>query len=536
LRLDGAAFTSGVEFTFPANSSLSPGEYLLLTKLASKDNYASFRQHYGLASTVKVFGPISGNLSNSGETITLKTAANGPVIFSFAFSGGTSWPEAADGAGHSLVFTGSSNSLALLNHGPAWRSSAYIGGSPGREDPSLPPVVLLNEIASNTVYNDPSRPDYLSNDWIELINLSAQAVSLKDYYLSDSPSELAEYALPNISLAPGERIALDEVSNFHTPLTSGFGLSRFGEKVFLSCLPGNSQDRVVDAVDFKAQPADLAWARIPDGNGFWALAIPTRAQPNRQQPPEVYISEVMYAPSQPAGDLGDFSWREFVEIYNPQSSPISLQNNFGKWRLSGGIDFSFTNITLAAKTAALVVKFDPSNAADLARFRDFYQLTPSTMVIGPYSGGLDNDADGILLEKPYEPELPGDGPSWIVIDSVFYSAAAPWLEARDGNSLQRVASEPGDNPRNWNSATASPGKVASTAAPLKLFVSRSDGVITISFAVEAFHGYQVQTKETLDDANWRTIQTLDPPPVPSSAKIRINITGQPAAFYRVITQ
>ena len=66
----------------------------------------------------------------------------------------------------------------------------------------------------------------------------------------------------------------DEISDFHVgatngTATNGFGLSKLGDSVFLSYLPGNSSNRVVDAKSFNAQERDKSYGRYPDGNADW---------------------------------------------------------------------------------------------------------------------------------------------------------------------------------------------------------------------------------------------------------------------------
>src|SRR5207248_11622520 len=97
LDLDGATFTSGVDFTFAPGTTLSPAGYLLVVNTT---NFSAFRTHYGLPETAPLVGPSSGSLANEGEQLTLKTGAGGTVIFSFKY-GGRGWPVAAHGGGHS---------------------------------------------------------------------------------------------------------------------------------------------------------------------------------------------------------------------------------------------------------------------------------------------------------------------------------------------------------------------------------------------------------------------------------------------------
>ena len=60
---------------------------------------------------------------------------------------------AADGAGHSLVPLANalaSENLKSLTYGGHWAASAFIGGSPGKNNPAPPPSVVLNELMAHT--------------------------------------------------------------------------------------------------------------------------------------------------------------------------------------------------------------------------------------------------------------------------------------------------------------------------------------------------------------------------------------------------
>ncbi|CAM3582700.1 lamin tail domain-containing protein [Nocardioides zeicaulis] len=89
--LSGWSF-SGITLALPAGTSIGPGAYLVVAKDA-----VQFQASYGFAPDA-VYG---GNLSNSGETITLKDAT-GTTIDTVAYGEADPWPVKADGTGPSL--------------------------------------------------------------------------------------------------------------------------------------------------------------------------------------------------------------------------------------------------------------------------------------------------------------------------------------------------------------------------------------------------------------------------------------------------
>jgi hypothetical protein len=68
-RLDG-----GIEFTFPANTTLPPGGTLLVVNFDPADSTAlsAFRSVYGLNGVVPILGPYSGKLGNRSDRVALE--------------------------------------------------------------------------------------------------------------------------------------------------------------------------------------------------------------------------------------------------------------------------------------------------------------------------------------------------------------------------------------------------------------------------------------------------------------------------------
>jgi hypothetical protein len=329
-------------------------------------------------------------------------------------------------------------------------------------DPMPVTTVRLNEIEAHTDYNNPTPPfdQYDSNDGIELYNTTAGAVSLADWYLSDDANELKKWAIPPATMIGGTGWRwFTEVDDFHNPITSGFGISKSGETIYLSYLPGTAADRVADAVDLKAQANGSSWGRIPDGTGFWQTCEPTTNAVNARANASVVINEVMYHPA----DDGD---NEYIELCNVSGSAVNLFNDGLTWRLNGGIDFAIpTSTMLAAGQCLVVVRFDPDDpfqagekAAFLAAYR---QYDGEVLMFGPYEGRLANNYDRIALERPQAPDGVGDPPSWILVDELIYTDSAPWPLGADGAGapLQRGdTAAAGNDPSAWYAAGfASPG-------------------------------------------------------------------------------
>lgn len=89
--LSGWKLTSGIEFTFPAGTSIPANGYLCLAKNPSRLTAV----YAGLSG---ILGPYTGTLANNGETVTLENAAK-EVIDSVTYNNRFPWTVSADALG-----------------------------------------------------------------------------------------------------------------------------------------------------------------------------------------------------------------------------------------------------------------------------------------------------------------------------------------------------------------------------------------------------------------------------------------------------
>lgn len=466
LSLAGSQFVEGITYTFPAGSVLAPGAYAVVVRADQANNFGAFRSLYGLASTVPIFGPYSGNLADAGERVVLQAAGGTPDLVRVTFSDGRGWPVAADIAGHSLVpvkDVGPASGSAL-DYGGVWRSSTWLRGSPGTADPEPDNPIVLNEVVAHTDFLS----EYDSNDWLEIYNpRTTNFTFTAGWYLSDDPEVLKKWQIPAGRVVPAKGfLAFDEVTGFNNPYGTGFSINKAGEAVFLSYFPVSTRGRVVDAVSFKGQPNDWSLARVPDGGAFWDEVVPrTRGQANAALLPRVCISEIQFHEGGLPTNTLAADYLEYLEIHNSTGGPVNLYNTNAVWRLNGGISFDFPLfMTLAANERIVVVPFDPTTQpVVLAAFRALFKVASTVRVVGPYTGGLNNDTDRVALEGAQAPDLPGDPISWVIVDEVDYFDRSPWPTGANGlgRGLHRLSAlVPGSDPTNWLVADPSPGSAS----------------------------------------------------------------------------
>lgn len=117
-------------------------------------------------------------------------------------------------------------------------------------------------------------------DWIELKNIGTKTLNLSGYTLSDSRDKPDLYALPALTLAPGDTYvllasgdpSLSTKSYKHTP----FKLSNEGDSLFLF----DAQGALLDCVAFGDLPAGCSFGRMDAKPGFFYFAQPTPGAAN----------------------------------------------------------------------------------------------------------------------------------------------------------------------------------------------------------------------------------------------------------------
>lgn len=438
LNLSDLTFTAGITFTFTNGTFLGPGQFFVLARDA--DAFAT--KYPGIT----INGIYSGQLDNSGETITLSFPTGGNV-FSVTYKDRAPWPVAPDGQGFSLVQKAPSVSQAP-DDGAKWRASAFVGGSPGSDDPDphIPPIVI-NELLTHT---DPPEKDS-----IELHNLSGTNVDLSGWYLTDDANTPKKYRIPNgTAISAGGYIFFDE-SQFNTGIGGNipFAFSSTGEAVYVfSALPDSQLTGYSHGFEFGPMFNGVAFERYVNSVGDELLPMETSFTfGTTNSPPRIgpiIINEINYHP--------DVNGDEFVELMNVSDNTVPLFDPLAPtntWKV-GGLGYTFpTNISMGPAQLLLLVSTNP------ASFRGKYNVPLKVQILGPVSGALDNNGESLTLEAPDSPNI--DSVPYVVVEEVRYDRKAPWPPDADGSgaSLQRRSAVAfGNDPTNWAAAVPTPGQ------------------------------------------------------------------------------
>jgi hypothetical protein len=481
LDLTGVRFTDGVafEFTGAALSTIFPGEYIIVSRESTSEEYP-FAQ-----GEIEFAGQFLKKLSRDGERIVLVDRTN-DIVQEFTYDG--AWFALAHDGGFSIVARDPRQSLELWNSRDGWRLSAAEGGSPGLADVNpapLPGSVVINEVMS--------RDTNSKADWVELYNTTDAAIDISYWYLGDynrdgvhaltDNPQFRNFRIPANTIIPAHGyVVFDSQTDFDVYPRTNNGLSSFGDGVFLS--GGDSTGRLLgysESVNFGASRVGVSFGRYQTSTGenvFTAQIAPSRGAENLGPGSgPVVINELMYHPA--------YLHDEFIELQNTSNAEVVLHSPpivnaaagwtiESAWQLTGDIDYRFSEgDTLPAGGYALVVAMEPAD------FRAKYHIDDSVQIFGPYGGELDNSG-GLVELTQFQGVTAGaenvvsamSQPRVISIDRVAYDDRAPWPEEADlgGASLERISGLLfGDDPINWAATTVfggTPGAMNSVSAAM----------------------------------------------------------------------
>lgn len=225
--------------------------------------------------------------------------------------------------------------LSLLPMGACNRAEKLLHSTP--KD-----ALVINEVVAS---NQLSLQDdvYGSPDWIELCNNSKESISLNNYYITDNvEAPQKAFRLPDAILLPGEFYLL-YANKKGGDNSLGFSLNKSGET--LTLLDAHMEE--VSSLIVPALIRDVSYARRSDGSyGFCDLPTPgaanggniTDALPLTSQlmkePEEavaetsrsldILITEVVSKNSASLSVPGCEGCTEWVELYNPNDTAVSL--------------------------------------------------------------------------------------------------------------------------------------------------------------------------------------------------------------------
>ena len=442
INLSGLFFSEGLDYTFPDNSKIRAGEYLILT-----NNSELFEKEYP---KIEVAGVYKGRLNDNGEKLTL-CKENLSKVLSIEYKDGGFWPAVADGLGFSIVPV-DENDPGDQKDASDWRASSKAGGSPGKRDPDINiKSVLVNEVITSTKSDSTSA--------VELYNPNqTQTIEIGGWFLTDDKHVPCKYQIPEKTIIkPGSFVSFT-AKDFGSAITvsiSGGQLYIFSAGLD-SILTGYSH-----GIDFDASEPGTSFGLIQnsDGKYFTAQLTTSSAGAVNSDPlaGDIVVSELMYHPVDSAA--------EFIEIFNRSDKEINLfdeKNPENRWKI-GGVSFVFpASIKIGAGERIVLI----DSTLSISKFRAASQLD-STVKIFQYEGKLSNGGETISVEKPGNPFVNSAGEievPYVPVDVVLYKDDLPWPPQADGQGYSITRIDPakwGNEPENWklsDQKNGTPGK------------------------------------------------------------------------------
>jgi hypothetical protein len=346
--------------------------------------------------------------------------------------------------------------------------------SPGDGNYLVLTDVVIDEVLAHT--------DLPLEDAIELQNLSGAPANIGGWYLSDSKDNFRKYLIPGGTTlgAGGFKVFYEYQFNSPDYPATAFALSSSkGDQVYLSQATNGQLTGYRAEVKFGASANGVSFGRhlTSAGADFTAMSALSFGTAVTAQSPTnqitlfrtgqgatnpypwvgpVIINQIMYHPPDvvEAGVTNDNVVEEFVELRNISAQTVPLYDPAhpaNGWRLRDAVDFRFSaSHALPPGGFLQVVSFDPvTNLVALARFRARYGT--NSILLGPYSGKLDNGGESVELTRPDAPEVDGFVP-FILVEKVVYGDSAPWPTNADGHGAGLLRVSPtgyGNEPTNW---------------------------------------------------------------------------------------
>ncbi len=140
------------------------------------------------------------------------------------------------------------------------------------------PVATLGQIVINEFLasNQTDAIDEQSqhDDWIEIYNLTNDALSLSGLYLSDDVNNYTKFAFPASAIIPANGYLIvwaDQDVSSTTEIHCNFKLSSTADIIILS----DGVSSIFDSISYSASTTDISTGRCPDGIGTFEIQNPT---------------------------------------------------------------------------------------------------------------------------------------------------------------------------------------------------------------------------------------------------------------------
>ncbi len=229
----------------------------------------------------------SFSLNNSNEEIYLKDI-NKNIVSEYSYAKSTS-------------------GLSWNYDNDAWYEETPTPDTQNNDNPLTKeyPNLIINELLPNPTGNENS------DEFIEIYNPTDDLINLKGWLLKDATTS-GKYIFPQTEILSQSYIAIYR-SSF------GFALNNSGNETISLVAPNT---KIISSISYTKTKEGLSYNR---DNPVWYWESPTPNTKNNENPltkeyPQIFINEILPNPSESE------ETHEFIELYNPTDSAISLKN------------------------------------------------------------------------------------------------------------------------------------------------------------------------------------------------------------------
>jgi hypothetical protein len=508
------------------------------------------------ASSLRIVSTNAGSASTNGAIFQrgLPIVSNNVYTLSY-------WLRYGDRGSNLVVKTSPGNFLASTQ---SVRRALGTPGAPNVSIASLPSYddVWLNEVGP---YNATGPTDAQGDrdPWVELHNTGSTPVSLKDYFLSDSYSNLKAWAFPSDGvLQPGEFKVIwvdgdadqSTASQWHT----SFRVQPTQGSIALSRLV-NGEPQIVDYLNYDGIQADEAYGSYPDGQPFFrqVLSFPTAGAPNNgaSKTLVVRINEWMASNTGFILDPADVppAADDWFELYNPGRVEADLSGYYLTDRIANKTQFEIPAGTRIPAGGYLLVWADGStdqNSTNSTDLHTNFQLSRAGEELGlfaPDGTAVDTIQFGSQTNNVSQGRIPDGGPSIVAFEQptpraanrlsgantppVLTGVGNRILDERTRFSWQLTAQDAEEGSSQLVFSLAPGAPAGATITPAGLFVWRptedqGPGKFAVTFRVNDNGTPSLQSVETITV----TVREVNQPPTFGDSRPRYVKVGELVSF------
>ena len=183
-----------------------------------------------------------------------------------------------DASDCSIIPDGSGEWSKTFYSTPGWENTPEAYSELQSSSVAAGPLVIYEICTENFSFNELEGVGY--PDWVEIKNISSQAVDLSDYYLSDKFSDPVKYNLPSKTLEPGQTQLVLCVKDSGTHSTTypeaTFSLDGTNEQLYIF----NKSGELIDFASAKNIPYGGSCGRMDGENGFFLFSKATPGSAN----------------------------------------------------------------------------------------------------------------------------------------------------------------------------------------------------------------------------------------------------------------